>query len=92
MSAGLNPSMSSIQFDANPANTIVGKMRSVDTSFQEGPAPAAQAQFTRVRPYSAQTNSTPGNMMTWDQAPGQIGSFYQDRSSGPTPPPESIRG
>lgn len=91
MSAGLNPSMSAIQFDTRPATTMVGQMRSVDTGFQEHAAPAAQVQFNSVNPYTKDTNSTKGAMMTWRNTPGQIGTFMNFADGGSqTPPPQSI--
>lgn len=91
MSAGLSPSMSSIQFDTSPASSMVGKMRSVDTSFQEGPAPAAQHQFAAVNPYSAQTNTTRGAATAWRNPQAGAATFINwDSDSGSIPGPQPI--
>ena len=90
MSAGLNPSMSSIQFDANPALSMVGKMRSVDTAFQEGPAPAAQTQPPSVDPLTKSNNSTKGRAMTWKSPVAGGPTFMSFDDNGPMPPPQSI--
>jgi hypothetical protein len=91
MSAGLNPSMSSIQFDTNPASNMVGKMRSVDTGFQDGAAPAAQTQPPSVLPLTKDTISSRGRATAW-RNPVAGGSTFMswDDNNGGTPPPQSI--